>query len=227
MSAVAVDTRLGKTLRFYSTTVGKKVVMAVTGVIGFGFLLGHLAGNLQMFLGREVMNHYAVALRALPALLIGARTVLLLAVILHIVAAFQLLATKNAARPVGYVKKDAVTSSYASRTMYWSGPIIGAFILFHLAHFTWGIVHPDFKELMPYDNVIAGFKVLPITFFYIVAMVLLGMHLNHGLWSLFQSLGFSHPKYTPKLKMFAVLFSVVITAGFLSIPVAVLLGIIA
>src|SRR4051812_28984410 len=124
MSAIAVDTRLGKTLRFYSTTVGKKAVMAVTGVIGFGFLVSHLAGNLQMFLGREVMNHYAVALRAVPALLYGARTVLLLALILHITAAVQLAMLKSSARPVGYVKKEAAGSSYASRTMYWSGPIL-------------------------------------------------------------------------------------------------------
>ncbi len=225
MNAVAVDTRLGRTLRFYSTTVGKKAVMAVTGAIGFGFLLAHLAGNLQMFAGREQMNHYAEALRAVPAMLYGARLVLLLAVILHITAAVQLTLLKNAARPVGYVKKKPTTSSYASRTMYWSGPIIGAFILFHLAHFTWGIVHPDFRELQPYDNVVAGFHVLPVTFFYILAMVLLGLHLNHGLWSMFQSLGISHPKYTPKLKAFAVLFSVLITAGFISIPVAVLAGI--
>lgn len=226
MSAIAVDTRLGKTLRFYSTTVGKKAVMAVTGVIGFAFLLSHLAGNLQMFAGREQMDHYAVALRAIPAVLWGARLVLLASVILHITAAVQLTLLKNAARPIGYVKKEPTTSSYASRTMYWSGPIIGAFILFHLMHFTWGIVHPDFLELKPYENVVAGFKVLPITFFYIVAMVLLGMHLNHGLWSMFQSLGISHPKYTPKLKSFAILFSILITAGFLSIPVAVLAGII-
>jgi len=225
MSSIAVDTRLGKTLRFYSTTVGKKAVMAITGAIGFGFLLSHLAGNLQMFLGRDVMNHYAVALRAVPALIYGARTVLLLAVILHITAAVQLTLLKNAARPVGYVKSESAGSSYASRTMYWSGPILGAFILFHLAHFTWGIVHPEFKELMPYDNVIAGFKVLPVTFFYIIAMVLLGMHLNHGLWSMFQSLGISHPKYTPKLKTFAIAFSILITAGFLSIPIAVLAGV--
>src|SRR5690349_7021592 len=137
MSAIAVDSRLARTLRFYDTTVGKKVIMAVTGAILFGFLIAHMAGNLQVFAGPEKMNHYAVALREIPAMLWGARLVLLISVIFHITASIQLWALQRAARPVKYVKKTNADSSYASRTMMWSGPIIAFFVLYHLMHFTW------------------------------------------------------------------------------------------
>src|SRR4051812_29442630 len=121
MAAIAVDTRLGKTLRFYNTTIGKKVIMAATEAAMFGYLIAHLLGNLQVFVGRAQMNHYAVVLHSMPAVLWAARIVLLVCLALHITATVQLAALKNSARPVGYKKKSAVGSSYASRTMYWSG----------------------------------------------------------------------------------------------------------
>src|SRR5437762_9044067 len=142
MTATATDNRVTQALQFYEAPIGKKVVMAITGAILFGFVLGHMAGNLQIFLGREAFDNYAVLLRRIPELLWGIRILLLLSVILHIVAAVQLTAIQNKARPVGYKKRKAVESSYASRTMMWSGPIVGAFLVYHLLHLTFGTVHP-------------------------------------------------------------------------------------
>jgi succinate dehydrogenase / fumarate reductase, cytochrome b subunit len=224
MSAVAVNSTLARGVFFYKTTVGKKVVMAVTGIVLFGFLLGHMAGNLQFFLGREVINAYAENLRHLGAVLWAVRLALLASVILHIWAAIQLAVLQRAARPISYVKKRSVGSTYASRTMYWSGPIIAAFVIYHLLHMTWGVVHPDFEHLNAYDNLVIGFSRPLVSFAYVVAMVLLGMHLYHGLWSMFQTLGASHPRYTSKLKLFAKAFTYLIVLGFLSVPLAVLAG---
>ena len=212
--------------RFYESTIGKKAVMAATGLILFGFLILHMLGNLQVFLGRDVMNHYAETLHANPPLLWTARAILLVSVALHIWASIQLALLKREARPIGYVKRGNVQASYASRTMMWSGPIIALFVIFHLLHFTTGTVHPNFEELNAYDNVVNGFRVIPATIAYIIAMVLIGFHLSHGIWSTFQSLGFSHPRYTPLIKTFAAVFSWILVAGFLSAPVAVLAGLV-
>jgi len=138
MTATTIDNPLSQAFRFYDAPIGKKVVMAATGVILFGFVLGHMAGNLQFFLGREKFDAYAELLRHTPALLWGVRGVLLISVILHITASIQLTALKQKARPIGYQKKAAVDSSYASRTMMWSGPILAAFIVYHLLHLTLG-----------------------------------------------------------------------------------------
>ena len=225
MSATAINLPVGS-LRFWQTTVGKKAIMAVTGFILFGFIVGHLLGNLQIFLPPEKINHYSATLKSLPALLWGARITLLLAVGLHIWSSFQLWLLQRAARPINYVKKANLNSTYASRTMLWSGPIILAFLIFHLLHFTFGTVHPGgpFDEHNVYNNVVTGFQVWPVSLFYIVAMIMLCYHLYHGLWSMFQSLGFSHPVYTPWLQRFAKLFAILIAAGNISIPVAVLAG---
>jgi succinate dehydrogenase / fumarate reductase, cytochrome b subunit len=225
MSATAVQLPPA-THRFWQTTVGKKAVMAVTGVILFGFVVGHLLGNLQIYLPPEKINHYSAALKSLPALLWGARITLLVSVTLHIWSSFQLWLLQKAARPIGYVKKTSLASTYASRTMMWSGPIILAFIIFHLLHFTFGTVHPGgpFDEHNVYNNVVTGFQVWPVSAFYIIAMIMLCYHLYHGLWSMFQSLGISHPVYTPWLKLFAKVFAILIAAGNISIPLAVLAG---
>jgi succinate dehydrogenase / fumarate reductase cytochrome b subunit len=226
MSSIAVEDGLGRTARFYQTTIGKKAVMAVTGLILFGFIVSHLLGNLQIYLGRETMDHYAVSLRTRPALLWAARAGLLVAAILHIVASVQLTALKNAARPIGYVKKKDVQASLASKTMMWSGPIILAFLIFHLLHLTWGTVHPNFQELHPYENMVSGFRVIPVAIFYVVAVCMLGLHLYHGVWSMFQSVGVNHPRYTPMLKKFAAYASVLLVIGFISIPIAVATGLV-
>ena len=225
MSATAVNLPAGS-LHFWQTTVGKKAIMAVTGFMLFGFICGHLLGNLQIFLPPEKINHYSATLKSLPFLLWGARITLLLAVGLHVWSSFQLWLLQRAARPINYVKKTNLNSTYASRTMLWSGPIIAAFIIFHILHFTFGTVHPGgpFDEHNVYNNVVTGFQVWPVSLFYIIAMIMLCYHLYHGLWSMFQSLGFSHPVYTPWLQRFAKLFAILIAAGNISIPVAVLAG---
>lgn len=232
MSAAAVaESKLIRSLRFYQTTVGKKIIVAVTGFILFGFVAGHMLGNLQVFMGREAMNAYGALLHAEPAILWMVRLVLLAAVGLHIVMSVQLALASREARPVGYQKWTSVKSSYASRTMIWSGPIIGAFLVYHLLHFTLGLVDPsNFKmengHPLPYDNVVAGFQNPIVCVAYIIAMGLLMFHLQHGIWSMFQTLGVNRPGLLPKLKAFAVAFSLLLFLGFSSIPVAVLLGIV-
>jgi succinate dehydrogenase / fumarate reductase cytochrome b subunit len=212
--------------RFYDSTIGKKAVMALTGVILTGFLVVHMLGNLQVFLGAEVMNHYAESFRATPALLWWVRIVLLLSVLLHAWAAVQLTAIKSAARPIPYVKTANVQGTTGSRTMMLSGPVIGVFVIGHLLHLTTGTIHPQFVELHAYENVVIGFSNPIAAAVYIAAMILVGFHLSHGIWSVFQSLGFSHPRYTPLLKRFSAVFSWLLIAGFISVPVAVLLGIV-
>jgi succinate dehydrogenase / fumarate reductase cytochrome b subunit len=225
MSATAINLP-GGSLRFWQTTVGKKAIMAITGFILFGFICGHLLGNLQIYLPPEKINHYSATLKSLPALLWGARITLLLAVGLHIWSSFQLWLLQRAARPIRYVKKANLHSTYASRTMVWSGPIILAFLIFHLLHFTFGTVHPGgpFDEHNVYNNVVTGFQVWPVSLFYIIAMIMLCYHLYHGLWSMFQSLGFSHPLYTPWVQRLAKVVAILIAVGNISIPVAVLAG---
>ena len=219
MSTVAVA-------RFYDSSIGKKAVMAVTGLVLFGFLILHMLGNLQVFLGREVMNHYAETLHGNPGLLWVARVVLLVSVVLHTWAAIQLTAVKAAARPVAYVKQGNVQGSTGSRTMMLSGPVIALFVIGHLLHFTTGTIHPQFVELHAYENVVTGFANPIAAGLYIVAMILVGFHLSHGIWSMFQSIGFSHPRYTPLIKKFAGVFSWILIAGFISVPIAVLAGIV-
>ncbi|HTS66033.1 MAG TPA: succinate dehydrogenase cytochrome b subunit [Candidatus Acidoferrales bacterium] len=230
MSALAISP-MKRAVRFYEAPIGKKAVMALTGILLFGYVVAHLLGNLQIYSADpQQINRYAAFLHnpANALALWGARIVLLAAVILHITASLQLWSLKRAARPVAYVKKDDAGTSYASRTMLWSGPIIAAFVIFHVLHLTAGAVVP-LQEVGPNQpdvraNVIAGFQNPAISGFYILAMVLLCLHLYHGLWSMFQSLGFSHPRYTPKLKSGAAVVAILIAAGNCSIPIAVITG---
>jgi succinate dehydrogenase / fumarate reductase cytochrome b subunit len=223
MSAIATS-QLNRSVRFYEAAAGKKVVMALTGVILFGYVLAHMLGNLQIFEGPDAINTYAHFLHSHEGALWVARSILLLSVVLHIVASVQLWVLNYKARPVSYVRKADVPASYAARTMKWSGPIIAAFVIFHVLHLTTGDILP--LQAAPadspdaYDNVIMGFQHPAIAIFYIVAVLLLCMHLYHGLWSMFQSLGISHPRYTPGLKRFAAIFAIVVAAGYISIPVA-------
>lgn len=200
--------------------------MAVTGAILFGYLIAHMLGNLQVFLGPEVMNHYAETLHANLPLLWGARIVLLVSVLLHIWAALQLSAIKSAARPVAYVKSANVQATTGSRTMMLSGPVIALFVIGHLLHFTTGTIHPQFVDLHPYENVVHGFSNPIVSILYIVVMILVGFHLNHGIWSMFQSLGLNHPRYTPLIRKFSAVFSWILIAGFIAVPVSVLAGIV-
>ncbi|HEX3469781.1 MAG TPA: succinate dehydrogenase cytochrome b subunit [Silvibacterium sp.] len=228
MSATAVRLRESRAASFWQSTNGKKIVMAVTGAILFAFVIGHMLGNLQVFEGPEKLNAYSHFLHSVGELLWPVRIVLLAAVALHITATVQLALRNKKARPVGYSRKEAINSSYASRTMYWSGPIVLAFIIFHLLHFTGGIIHPQatFVEGDVYGNVVAGFQVWWVSVWYIFAVSLLGLHLRHGIWSMFQSVGLNHPRYTPLLKSAAIWIAVVIVLGYISIPISVLLGLV-
>ena len=207
--------------------------MAGTGVILFGYVLGHLLGNLQIYSSDpEQINHYAAFLHdpSRAVLLWGVRVLLLVAVVLHILASVQLWLLKREARPIGYFKKDDVPAAYAARTMVWSGPIILAFVIFHVLHLTVGTILP-LQELGPNQpnvraNLVAGFQNPAVAGFYTFAMVLLAMHLYHGLWSMFQSLGLGHPRYTPMIKRGAAVFAIAIGAGNISIPVAILMGLV-
>ena len=206
MSAIAVNP-IDRAARFYTAPIGKKAVMAITGVMLVGYVVAHMLGNLQIYSpNHQQINAYAAFLHNPnnTLLLWGARSVLLLAVILHVTASVQLFFQNRAARPIAYYKKDDVPSSYAARTMIWSGPIVAAFVIFHVLHLTVGavlITHdlggnaatPDVRY-----NVITGFQNYAVSGFYIFAMILLCMHLYHGVWSMFQSLGISHPRYTPQ-----------------------------
>jgi succinate dehydrogenase cytochrome b subunit len=226
MTATAIDKRLNRVLEFYDAPIGKKVIMALTGLIGFGFVLVHMAGNLQIFLGQEPFDHYAVLLRRTPGLLWAIRLALISAFLLHILAAIQLTALKKNARPVEYKRRKAIGSTLSSRIMGWSGTVLALFIVYHVLHFTLGTVHPDFHEGRVYDNVLTAFRSAPISILYVLCMALLGLHLQHGLWSLFQSLGLDNPRYSEALRKVALGFAVVVTAGFICVPVAVLTGLV-
>jgi succinate dehydrogenase / fumarate reductase, cytochrome b subunit len=226
-----------RTVRFYEAPIGKKVVMAVTGLVLFAYVVGHLLGNLQIYVGPHgadsQINHYAAFLHS-PAnagALWVIRAFLTLCVVLHIFASAQLWLQNRAARPVPYFKKDDVPTAYAARTMIWSGPIIAAFVIFHVLHLTAGGVvplrdvagnaaTPDVRA-----NVIYGFHDQPaIAAAYIFAMVLLCLHLFHGVWSMFQSVGANNPSYTPRLKKAAGIIALLIAIGNISIPVAAVAG---
>ncbi|BDC52872.1 hypothetical protein F183_A51870 [Bryobacterales bacterium F-183] len=227
MSASAVHLEASsKTARFWNATIGKKAVMAVSGLVLFGFLVGHLAGNLGVFLGQKHFDDYAALLKSMPALLWGTRVTLLVMVGLHIWSAASLWSRNSSARRYQYVKKESIVSSYASRTMYMSGPILAAFIVYHLMHFTIGVGGTPFEEGHAYENLVKGFQVWFISAFYILSMGLLCMHLYHGIWSMTQTLGFSHPKYTPRIRTVSKLIAIALFLGFASIPVSVLAGII-
>jgi succinate dehydrogenase / fumarate reductase cytochrome b subunit len=210
--------------RLFSATIGKKAVMAVTGVILYGFLIGHVAGNLQVFMGAEKINAYSEFLKHTPSLLWGTRVVLLVSVVLHVVAAVQLTILSRAARPIGYTRHASVQASFASRTMIWSGVAILVFVVFHLLHFTTGTVHGDFREGDVFHNMVSGFRVIPVAIGYIAAMALLGMHLYHGGWSMFQSLGLANATHTPRIKRAAAGFAILLGLAFISIPVGILFG---
>lgn len=210
---------------FTSSTIGKKIIVAVTGLILVGFVTVHMLGNLQIFAGPEKINDYAVFLKSEAAVLWGMRLLLLFSVLLHIIYTIQLTRLNRQSRPVAYVQKVPLKSTTASRTMIWGGVFLLFFIVFHLLHYTVGAVHPRFSHTDIYRNVIIGFSSWPVSLFYILGMIALGLHLYHGVFSVFQTLGLSHPRYTQWRRPLALAFALVIPAGYISIPVAVLLGV--
>jgi succinate dehydrogenase / fumarate reductase cytochrome b subunit len=211
---------------FLASSIGRKVVMAVTGVVLVGYVVGHMLGNLQLYLGPEALNAYALKLREIPALLWGVRVLLLASVLLHIWAAASLTRTNMAARGIGYRERRNRESTYASRTMRWSGVILLLFVVYHLLHLTLGTVHPSFVHGDVYHNVVVGLRAGIAPFFYIVAMLALGLHMYHGVWSLMQTVGLSHPKYDRLRYAFAALVTAVVVLGNLSFPIAVMTGLV-
>ncbi|MEY4340355.1 MAG: succinate dehydrogenase cytochrome b subunit [Actinomycetota bacterium] len=221
-------------LDLYGTAVGKKYAMAVTGIMLLGFVLVHMVGNLKMYLGAEDYNHYAEFLRELLVPIVP-RTVLLWilrfgligAVLVHIHAAYSLTVLNRQARSVKYQSaRDYQVASFASRTMRWTGSIVALFVLWHLADLTWGWVNPSFVRGDAYGNVSASLDRLPVAILYIVANVALGVHLYHGVWSLFQSMGWNNPRFNKWRRQAAIAFATLIVVANVSFPVAVLAGIV-
>jgi succinate dehydrogenase / fumarate reductase cytochrome b subunit len=210
--------------RFFASSIGKKVVMAVTGFALVGFVVAHMLGNLLVYLGPAALNGYAESLRHYPALLWAARIGLLVAAALHVWAAYSLTMMNRAARPEGYRETERRESTYASRTMRWSGVFLLLFVVYHLMHMTWGNAHPNFIPGDVYHNFIVGFRPVLVTAVYVAAMLALGLHLYHGVWSFLQTLGLSHPRYNPLRHAFATLVTAVVVLGNISMPVAVLVG---
>jgi succinate dehydrogenase / fumarate reductase cytochrome b subunit len=212
--------------RFLSSSIGKKVVMAVSGVALFGFVVAHMLGNLQVYLGPTRLDDYGAALRKVPALLWAMRLGLMAAAGAHVWAAWSLTRDNWAARPEGYRRKTDLAATYASRTMRWSGVILLLFIAYHLLHFTTGHAHPQFVEGGVHHNFVTGFQVWWVSAFYVLAMVCLGFHMYHGVWSMLQTVGLSHPRYDFLRHAFATFVTAVVVAGNISFPVAVLTGVV-
>jgi succinate dehydrogenase / fumarate reductase cytochrome b subunit len=218
-------------LSFFHSSVGRKMIVAVTGIILMLFVVGHLLGNLQIFLGAEWVNGYAQHLRDLGPLLWAIRAFLLLTVILHIYFTIQLAIDNRRARPTDYVNKEYNEASFASRHMVASGLVVLAFIIFHLLHFTGRKFNPQFPLLQNdplnhydvFSMMVYGFQNIYVSAFYIVGLFLLTLHLTHGAASFLQSLGLNNRKLTPALESGARIFAWLLFLGYTSIPVAVLL----
>jgi succinate dehydrogenase / fumarate reductase cytochrome b subunit len=210
---------------FWSSTIGKKIVMAVTGLIGVGFVVGHMLGNLQVFLGPAKFNAYAHFLQSLGELLWVLRAVLVAAVVLHVVAAVQLSRRRLTARPVGYKHgSQHEVSTFASRTIRWGGALLLFFIVFHILHFTTLDVFRDYSRTDVYGNVVRGFSVWWVVLLYVLAMLALGLHLYHGIWSSFRTIGASKASVAPLRRPAAAALAFIVWLGFTVIPLAIFAG---
>jgi succinate dehydrogenase / fumarate reductase cytochrome b subunit len=217
---------MGRLRRFYASAVGKKVVMGVTGLIGVGFVIVHALGNLLVFRGPDAINSYSHFLKSTGELLWALRIVLIVAVILHVVAAIQLTRQSRAARPVGYVKREPQVATVASRTMRWGGAFLLIFIILHILHFTTGTIRPagSFSTADVYSNIVLSFRIWWVSLFYVLAMIALGLHLFHGAWSSVRSIGVSPQSERPLHRRISLGIAVVVWAAFTAIPVAVITG---
>ncbi len=218
----------------WNSVIGKKIVMAVTGAVLVLFVIAHMLGNLKVYGGQQTMNAYARFLREMGWPILGheeglwaVRIILLVCVVLHVTAATQLTRLSWQARPQEYHEWKGLASTFASRTMRWGGVLLLVFIVFHILHMTFGVVGfspGQFKHLAVYQNVVAGFSVWPVSLFYIVAMVALGLHLDHGIWSAIQTLGFNSGRNEHVLKLVSRAIAVIVVLGFISVPVSVMVG---
>jgi succinate dehydrogenase / fumarate reductase cytochrome b subunit len=219
-------------LAFYRSTIGKKVIMAITGLIGIGFVILHMVGNLQIFIGPEKINAYGGLLHGpLGEVTWAVRAVLIVAVVLHVLMAWQLTRMARAARPMGYRDREPQVSTIASRTMRWGGVLLLVFIVLHILHFTTQDIDPahvrgrtlgGYRDV--YDDVALSFRIWWVTAFYVIAMVALGMHLYHGAWSSMRTLGVAKPSEHPLKRRIALVVAIVVWLGFTIVPIAVYLG---
>lgn len=224
----------GSTL--WCSTIGKKVTMALTGIVLVGFVIVHMLGNLKIYKGEAAFNAYALWLREVGSPLLGHeqalwifRVVLLGAVLLHMWAAWQLTRAGWAARGTKYDQKQSLEATYASRTVRWGGVLIGLFVVYHILHFTLGVVGYEagrFSNLSAYRNVVVGFSLWYVSAFYILAMTALALHLYHGVWSMFQTLGVISARGDGVYRGLSLLVALAVSLGNVSVPVSVLLGIV-
>jgi succinate dehydrogenase / fumarate reductase cytochrome b subunit len=220
-------------VRLFKSSLGKKYLMAITGIGLFLFLIGHMVGNLQVFLGPEAINRYGHFLQTTPEILWPARIGLLAFVFIHICAGISLTIENRQARGQQYEVKRVVGANPASRTMLLSGCVIFSFIVFHLAHYTLMTIHPEFRNLHDaegrhdiYRMLVFGFQNAAVAVFYVISIGLLCWHLSHGFGAMFQSLGMKNEVYGKRIDCFAAIAAVVIFAGYVSIPIAVMAGVI-
>jgi succinate dehydrogenase / fumarate reductase cytochrome b subunit len=227
-------------LTIYRTSVGKKFVMAITGIIGYGFVIGHMIGNLKVFLGATAFNDYAEFLRTVGEPLLPARTllwiiriVLLASVSLHVYSAIMLTRQARVGRPVRYANQKKIQANFASITLRWGGVAIFLFLIYHLLHFTFGVVHPDFRMASgasglthpdAYHNVVTGFTNPLVVLVYLLAVGALAVHMFHGVWSMFQTLGINGQNSDKFFRGLAVASAVILFLGFSSVPISVLAG---
>lgn len=223
---------MGRSVALFRTSIGLKITMAGSGIVFVGFVIGHMLGNLKVYLGAEVFNHYAEGLREFGGPFLGhgqalwiARAFLIAALMLHVWSALRLTRQNHAARDERYRKRESLEFSRSSRSMRWGGVALFAFIVYHLLHLTFGTVHPDFITGDAYHNLVAGFQSAPVSGIYVVAMIALGLHLYHGVWSAFQTLGISGPRVNRWRRPLALGIALIVVAGNLSFPVFVLTGI--
>ncbi len=219
--------------RTWGTSVGKKSVMAVTGVIFLLYVIAHMLGNLKIFFGVEAFNGYSVHLRTLLSEFIGyggllwvVRTLLVVAVVLHMWAAVSLWYRAKRARPVAYAHRGKLQGSYAARTMRWGGVILALFIIWHVLDITLGVVNPLPDSAGAYQKLVASFERPVVSIFYVLAMVALGLHIRHGMWSAMQTLGGNSSLRQNSLKTLSFIVAAVVTTGFVIIPVFVMLGLV-
>jgi succinate dehydrogenase / fumarate reductase cytochrome b subunit len=225
--------------QFYASTVGKKVAMALSGLILVGFVIGHMAGNLKIFggvnpaTGNYYIDEYGHHLRVMGSELFGysgflwiVRVVLIAALFLHVVSGIQLARLNRKAKPEGYEKRSYRSANAASLTMIYGGLFLLCFVVFHILHFTTGQAHfAGFVEGKVYANVWSGFQSLPIVGVYVVAMAFLALHLYHGVWSMFQTLGVDTPRWNRTIRSAAKAVAVALFVGFSSVPVAIGAGV--
>jgi len=211
--------------------IGRKVLMAVSGVVLLLFVFAHMAGNLHFFEGPERIATYARFLRTVGEPVLGygqalwiVRVALIVAVVVHVLSAWLVTRASWAARPVGYRSLERVETTYAARTMRWGGVIILLFVVYQLMDLTFGNANPAFVHLDPYHNMVASFSRWPVSVAYLVAMGMLCLHMYHGIYSGFQTLGLNHPRYNRWRRVFAGGYAVLVAAGFASVPLSILAG---